>query len=198
MIDAPPSQGWPSRIRKKRDSKLAYHSISRYVDRSIPASATQSSPLELEFADFLHTHDGLANIPKFEQPVHRDPLPDISWLPSATTPYAWPPRPHDPPLQSNGAQFSPYGGGRPLPVNRHDMQFSSQAVSPSEKEEDIISMSESRFGSFDSLDSINSMALSLSGTVASSISDGYAWPVTNSEFNSPTMAEVRDLSLSGT
>jgi hypothetical protein len=102
------------------------------------------------------------------------------------------------PIYSNELQHSPSSPNRPSgQVYRNELRFSSYPTAPGPgtytSNAENISPS-SRFGSFDSFDS---MAMSVPNTVASSISETYVCPPSNSSFAPPGSANLTDLNLPG-
>jgi hypothetical protein len=180
MIVAGSSSAWPHRIQKRREPKATARNISRYFNsQPRQASATPSSPLEIhpspsqspgdqEYFNLLALQNRLADNSLFGQ---QDLNPDISWFPP-TDSYTLPSHSSNPSIISDNAAFA--AQRPPSGVSNTDFRFSPVAAVSDDfaSDGDVVSMGESRVGSFDSIDS---MALSLGDTVASS--DSFIWPV---------------------
>ena len=217
---SPAGKGRPQRISKRRENKPAYHGIARYFNNhAFPTTATSLSPpcpdLNLSrlpvqihqsslispptdgpgYGNFLGFQNAVGN-EAFEQQIHHSHVPNASFPTSSLGSYTFPSFAPNSSLSLPSKPVSPVAGG-PSQISGNGFQFAPQTgaadVFPSDSED--MSVPGSRMGSFDSLDSFNSMALSL-GTQASSITDGYVCPVTDSSFDSP-MDVINDLQLPG-
>ena len=216
-------KGRPSRISKRRENKLAYHGIARYFNNhhAFPATATSpsrpgpdphlsrfpvqihqsslsSSPTnDLGYENFFAFQDAVGHeIAAFEQHNHHG-LPSASFPPSSLGSYTFNSIPSNSSLPPQSTPVSPLAAG-PSQVSGNGFQCASYtgAMDMFPSDSDSISAPGSRMGSFDSLDSFNSMALSL-GTQASSVTEGFVCPVTDSSFGSPRMDVINDLQLPG-
>lgn len=140
----------------------------------------------------------------FEPPppqfVHQGDQAEDSWPESMANlvSHTLPMHPPNPPQSMRTGSISPtHGVSAPLFGNNNEMQFSYQTATATPTpgnyipEVDDLSAS-SRFGSFDSFDS---MGMSGAHTVASSVSEGYVCP--NPNFGSSGSANLRDLALPG-
>jgi hypothetical protein len=218
-------KGRPQGISKRRENKLAYHNVARYFNNHVFPPATTSSspqgrnsnpnpsrfPVEIHqqslvpastddsrYTNFLaFQHGGDHEIAGFEQQFHPGHVPDASYPPRTLGSYTFPSLSPNSSLPPQSTPVSPLAG-EPSQVSGHGFQFALQtgATDVFASDTEDISAPGSRVGSFDSLDSFNSMALSL-GTQASSITDGYVCPVVDSTFGSPTMDIINDLNLPG-
>lgn len=219
MTEPAPARGRPQRIYKKRESRLAYRNdnISRYFNYGVPSPAPLSAgqrqdpnsplakfpvpvPQDAAYLDLLSFQSAASNAPGLSQPqaqIQKDHYQNASSRAPYTFPSGLPPASSLAPLDS--APVSPLALGPSQAGVRNGYHFTSQAsaadVFPSDGEDVDMSPPGSRVGSLDSLQSFSSMAPSL-GTQASSVSEGYVWPVTD-PLNSATMADaIHDLSLS--
>lgn len=158
--------------------------------------ALGSSPTDPAYLDLLRYQNAVSNVSGLDQQAHHGHHPD--GLPSCLVSYTFPPLPSQSYLPSESTPVSPLAPG-PAQGGGNGFQFASQVSAPDAfaSDSEDMSLPGSRVGSFDSLDSVNSMAIS-QGTQASSVADEYVWPVPESAYNTHTMANViSDLSLSG-
>jgi hypothetical protein len=214
----------PQGISKRRENKHKYHNVTRFFNsHAFPAAAISSPqghnsnhnssriPVQIHQQSFVPgpTEDpvytsflafqqaGGNEISGFEQQFHHRHIPDESYPLRSLGSYTFPSLSPNSSLPPQSTPVSPLAG-EPSQVSGHGFQFARQAgaVDVFASDSEDMSVPGSRVGSFDSLDSFNSMALSI-GTQASSVTDGYVYPVVDSTFGSPTMDSINDLTLPG-
>lgn len=208
----------PHSVRKRRDSRGAYHHSAMYFHRNISVPATSVSPRKNTISRpsiIIHQQslpghakdfNGLnswnfRNSPvenqNFDQTALQDGQADISWKPSKI-PYNYPsiplnsfysPTDNTPSPQTWQGQISDHHD--PLPWD-----VPMQNGGDFNPEIDVGSFSDSDFETFESF---GSMGVSNPSTIASSICENYVLPGCNSGVDSPgEKAQLQDLSLSGT
>ncbi|KAG0650084.1 hypothetical protein D0Z07_3228 [Hyphodiscus hymeniophilus] len=215
----PSSATTPQRVRKRRDSRVAYHHNPKYYHRnvSIP-SASVSPPRDSISRPSVQIHQqslqGQANdfngfnfwdlqrspaenqdqLP-FDQMVQRDGQADISWQAPMIS-YNYPNIPPNSPLSPNNNTPSPKVEQAPMSTH-HALNISWDApvlngagFNPDVDAGFTSDSDYGRFGSFDSMD------VSSASTMASSISESYVMPGSNAGVDSPGgKMQLEDLSL---
>lgn len=207
----------PQRVRKRRDSRAAYHHTARYFPRNVPAPSTSVSPprnstsrpsvqihqqslpaqsSDIDSLKFWNFQGSPAENSTYNQTALQDGQADLSWQPSMIS-YDYPSMPSNSPHSPNNNAPSPHVGQSQLPS--HDLAISwDEPVSNGgnfNPDIDVRSMSDSNYGSFGSCDGMN---VSDHSTMASSISESYILPRSGSEVDSPGgKIHLQDLSLSG-
>lgn len=211
----------PHRVRKRRDSRGAYHHTAKYFHRNVSVPSTSISPprnttsrpsvqihqqsLSGQSKDFndLNLWDFQSSPIEnqtFGQTAHQDGQADISWQSSMISynyPNIPPNSPHSP-LSPHDNTPSPHVGQAQI-SSHHEVTLSwdtpIQNGGDYNPEVDVGSFSDSdyeKFGSFDS------MGVSNPSTMASSISENYVLPGANTGVDSPGgKIQLQDLSLSG-
>jgi hypothetical protein len=218
MIENTTSQGeWPitpHRVRKRRDSRVAYHHNTKCFHRNVAVPSTSVLPLRsstsrpsvqihqqslpgqfsdvngLNFWDFQGSpikHQPL------DQITHQDGQAEIPWQSSMIS-YNYLSKPPNSPHSPKDNTPSPRVGQAQM-FTHHDVKVSWDAPIPNggdfKPEVDVGSFSDSdygRFGSFDSMDVSNP------STMASSMSESYIIPRSNTGLDSPG-GQLQDLSL---
>lgn len=223
MIENTTSQAreWPitpHRVRKRRDSRGAYHHTTKYFHRNVSASSTSISPPETSSArPSVQIHQQLLPGPtnafnglnlwtfqttptveqNFQPTTNQDGQADLTWQ-SSMIPSSYPSiSPHSPispkvnaasPQVEQAQAFShhevSFSWDAPISIGG-DFNIGGEVGSQSDSDYD-------KFGSFDSMDVSNS------STMASSISENYVFPGCNPNIDLPEVKhQLQDLSLSG-
>jgi hypothetical protein len=193
---SPPSSGQSQSQNQNQnhDNNSPPAKFSVRVHRSLAASPTD--PAYLDLLGFHQTPSNTPGLGQQQVQIQKEQYQNApSFLPY-TFPSGFPPASSLPPPDS--APISPLaldpsqaGGSNGYHLVPH---AGAVDVFPSDGEDVDMSMPGSRVGSFESMQSFSSMAPS-AGTQASSVSDGYVWPVTD-PLNQTAMAEaIHDLSL---
>ena len=226
MIENTTSQaraaGWPitsHRVRKRRDSRVAYHHTAKYFHRNVPVPSTSVSPprdstsrpsvqihqqsfsgqsSHLDQLNSWNVHTSPVENQPFGPTAHQDGQADVSW--SSMIPYNYPSiPPNSPHSPDNNASSSPLVGQ--AQISNHELAISWDDVIPNgsnfNRDMDVGSMPDSNYGSFGSFDSMN---VSDPSTMASSISENYTMvlPGSSSGVDSPEgKNQMPDLSLPG-
>jgi hypothetical protein len=192
---SPPSSGQSQNQNHDNNSPLAKFSV--HVHQSLAVSPTD--PAYLDLLGFHQTApsntSGLGQQQQVQ--IQKEQYQNASSFLPYTLTSVFPPASSLPPPDS--APISPLALDPSQAGGRNGYHFVPQPggvdVFPPDGEDVDMSLPGSRVGSFESMQSFSSMAPS-AGTQASSISDGYVWPVTD-PLNQPAMAEaIHDLSLS--
>lgn len=220
MIEITTSPGraeWPippQKVRKRRNSRVAYHHTARYFHRNVPLSSTSVSPprnsasrpsvqVHQEALPGPSSNRGFDNLAlwdfqaspvedsSFEPTAHQNGHNDIAWQSSMIS-YNYPSISADSPHSPNNnspAQILDHelaiSWDTPLPI-RGNNNYDVEIGSPSDTEFE-------QFGSFDSMDVSNA------STMASSISENYVLPASGSGIDLPGgKVQMEDLSLPGT
>jgi len=216
---------WPTssqRVRKRRDPKSTYHnSNSKLIYRNgpggstvvLPPGTTSSrsnahahapvspiQPVKSE-SDFLDIYDEFQGVSYYNPAQQVDPAG--LWYQPLSNLYTLTSRPpHSPqtvepsfPAQIRGTESEPS-------TFQNNPQLSWQkgvASVPAHYNElnNLISPTNSNFGSFDSFESFDSMGMPSGNTTASSVSDTYACPESNSFNPSEGSNQIHDLVLPG-
>lgn len=223
MIENTTSQAraeWPSaphRIRKRRDSRVAYHHTAKYFHRNVPVPSTSVSPPtnstsrpsvqihqpsfpgQASHLDQLNSWDFQASPLEinrsFDQTTHQDGQADVFW-PSMIS-YNYPSIPPNSPHSPSNNDGSPLVGQAQL--SSYDLAISFDKHIPTggnfNSDMDVGSMSDSNYESFGSFDSMN---VSDPSTGASSISESYIHLPGTSGLDSPGVKnQMQGLSLEG-
>lgn len=206
----------PQRVRKRRDSRVAYHHSAKHFHRNVPLSSTSVSPPrdstsrpsvqihqqalpgqpnDFENFEFWNFQASRVEDPTFGPTAQQDGRADIFWQSSMISYYPSipPDSPHSP---NDNTSSPPVGQGRNL---NHGLAISWDATIPNRgsynSDVDVGSMSDSSYGRFGSIDS---MDVSNASTMASSMSENYVLPASGSGVDSPgCKIQMEDLSLSG-
>jgi hypothetical protein len=207
----------PHRVRKRRDSRVAYHHNAKYFHRNISVSSTPVSPPgnstsrpsiqihqqslpgrsnDLDGLDFWNFQSSPVENQTFDQIAPQDGRADISWQSSMIS-YNYPSIPQISPHSPNNNGSSPQVGQSQ--ISSHGLAISWDAPISNggtfNPDVDVESMSDSDYGKFGSFDSMN---VSDPSTMASSISESYILPGSSSGIDSPGgKIQLQDLSLSG-
>lgn len=207
----------PQRVRRRRESKVAYYGPNgtKYLQRHIPSISTNSGhppgyhpsrhnvqihqqspreqPSKAEYLNLFEAQDPVVSPSSFSSNFPHHDQVDNSWMPMNSQ-YTLPTHPPNP--------SHVVGNGSPTPLNAtpgellyngediHSWQTMTLTTDNVMTDPDV--MSESRFGSFDSF---NSLALTVN-TVASSVSD-FGCPASDSSFESPRASNLSDMYLPG-
>lgn len=209
---------WPTssqRVRRRRDSKVAYHNGSRYLHRNVTAPSTTSAsppllsswrpnvqihqqsalrqPANVDFLNMFDIQSSGEGDSSFDHTPSQQDHAENSWPLSSTGSYTLPTRPPNSPQSLDRISATPTND--PLAeMYDTDLQSSWQTMVPTvgSFNSDPDAMSDS-FGSYESF---NSLALTIN-TDASSIPDSFACPDSSSSSASPGQANLQDLYLSG-
>ena len=222
MIENTTSQGdWPNaphQVRKRRNSRVVYHHSPKYFHRNVSIPSASISPPRVsasrpsvqihqqslpgqtnDFNDpnFWKLQSAPAETQhSFGQIPHQDGQTDVSWHPSMIS-YNYPSIPPKSPLSPHDDTPSPQAGPAQT-FSRHEVALSWEAPNPAgdnfNSEVDVGSFSSSDFGRFGSFDS---MDVSNTSTMASSISESYVMPGANNGVELPgdKIQQLQDLSL---
>jgi hypothetical protein len=209
---------WPTsrRVRRRRESKVAYRNNPPYSNQSAGPSTYTSPPDQpysrnngqvylqqsqeqaqnlgyLDFFDIGHPpigHQGLSPI------VHQDGPVDASWFSLSSTSYTLASNPPNSPRDfgSNNA-LSVNTGFSPTPNYAPDIPWNGATPRTNSIGSEIDDLSmldlESFGGTFDS------MLMSTPSTAASSMSEGYVFPMSNSGFGASETSQLDGITLPG-
>lgn len=211
---------WPApqtqRVRRRRESKVAYQgpTAAKFLHRHVSSIQTnsgfppgyipsrhnvqihqqspQEQPSPVDFLDFYDLQNGMTVAPKFEPSFPQQDQAGAPWLPMNTS-YTLPTHPPNSPIGVENGASAPLNAPSAGMYDEKNLAWQTATITVENIIPDQDVMSESRWGSFDSF---NSLALTIN-TVASSVSDGFACPTSDSSFESPQTSNMMDLYLPG-
>ena len=224
MIESTTSQAraeWPitpHRLRRRRDSRGAYHHNAKYFHRNVSTSISppknstsrpsvqihqQSLPGQSNDCNALDLWNfqssPIENHQAYDQIAHQDVQANNSWQSSMILlPYNYPSIPPNSPHSPTDNSPSSHGGQAHV-SSHHEVALSWDTPvlngGDFKPEAEIGSLSDSdyeKFGSFDSMDVSNP------STMASSISENYVFPGSHGGIDSQGVKnQLQDLSLTG-
>lgn len=207
---------WPTssqRVRKRRESKVTFHNNPKLIYRNGPTGSTAVlppgtsssrsnvhahapvSPIQPVKSEFMDLYDFQGLSTTYYDPSQQVDPAELWYHPSSTT-YTLPSRP--PPTVEPGFPTQVRGAEPSTFQNNPQLSWQKGVTHTQGNYNDmnnLISPTNSQFGSYDSFDS---MSMPSGNTAASSVSDTYACPETNSAFDSSERVnQIQDLALSG-
>jgi hypothetical protein len=209
---------WPTsrRVRRRRESKVAYRNNPPYSNQSAGPSTYTSPPDQpysrnngqvylqqsqeqaqnlgfLDFFDIGHPSIGNQGLSPI---VHQDGPVDASWFSLSSTSYTLASNPPNSPQDfgSNNA-LSVNTGFSPTPNYAQDIPWNGATPRTNSIGSEIDDLSMLDFESFGG--TFDSMLMSTPSTAASSMSEGYVFPMTNSGFGPSETSQLDGLTLSG-
>jgi hypothetical protein len=206
----------PRRVRRRRESKVAYRNNPAYPNHHPGGPSSYASPPDqpysrnnghvylqhsqeqtqnpefLDFFDVVHPSIGNQGLSPV---VHQHSPVDASWFSPSSTSYTLASNSPNSPREfgSNNA-LSVNGGFSPTSNYGQDMLWNGATPRTNSIGSEIDDLSMLDLESFESFDS---MLLSTPSTAASSISEAFVFPVTNPGFGASETSQLDGLTLSG-